>query len=122
MAGALLAFWLGWAGGARAQTTVLSEGFEGAFPSVNGWSIGDGVTNAGLVYWNDVNNAFGGVSARTGNWKGYCAGTGNAGTVDAPRYTNYMDAYMSNTLTLAAYTGANLTFWYRMPSIETGYD
>ena len=117
-----VAVWLGWGGLAMAQTYLLNEGFGTSFPAGNGWTVGDGNASAGLAYWASVDSAFGGEGTHSGNYKGYCAGVGNAGTTAAPRYTNYMDAYMSNTLSLTAYSGANLSFWYKIPSIETGWD
>lgn len=103
---------------ALAQTTVLSEGFEGAFPG--SWSTGD--PSVPGVYWKDVNNAVGTVTAHSGGWKGYCAGIGYGGTAANPTYTNNMTGFMSRSISLAGYTGANLSFWVNIPSIETGYD
>ena len=105
---------------AWAQTTILSEGFEGAFPELNVWSVGD-VPVPG-VYWNDVNNSVGTVSAHTGTWKGYCAGVGYGGTAANPTYANYMTNFMSRSINLAGYSAANLSFWVNIPSIETNYD
>ena len=118
----LAALWLVAQGSLPAQTTLLFEGFEGNFPADNGWSVGDTNPASGLAYWDDVNAAFGTVGVHSGNWKGYCAAVGNAGSIAAPHYTNNMSAYMSKTLNLAGYTGANLTFFYSIPSIETNYD
>jgi len=105
---------------ARAQTTLLFEGFEGAFPGT--WSVGDANANGSPAYWDDVNAAFGGRLPHSGNWKGYCAGIGYAGTSSAPQYTNYMTAYMSRTLDLSGHSRVNLRFWNLVPSIETGWD
>ena len=105
---------------ARAQTTILSEGFEGVFPAGAGWTVGD--TTMPGVYWDDVYTTDGTVTAHTGNWKGYCAGVGHGGTTANPTYTNYMNAYMSRSINLVGYTGANLSFWLNIPSIETDYD
>lgn len=41
---------------------------------------------------------------------------------DLHLYDDNMDAYMKRTLDLRGYTGASLTFWYKMPSFENGYD
>ncbi len=103
-----------------AQSTLLFEGFEGTFPG--SWSVGDENTNGSPAYWGKVAAAFGGGTPRSGNWKGYCAGIGYAGTTNAPRYTNYMTAYMSRTVNLSGYTRVNLRFWNLVPSIETGWD
>ncbi len=103
---------------AHAQTTLLSESFEGAFPG--SWSTGDPTQPA--VYWKDVPNTLGTVTAHTGTWKGYCAGIGYSGTAANPTYTNNMTSFMSRSLSLAGYTGANLDFWLNIPSIETCCD
>jgi hypothetical protein len=104
----------------RAQTTILFEGFEGAFPG--SWSVGDTNAAGGTNYWKDVNSSFGSITARTGNWKGYCAGILNGSVNPTNRYTNSMAAYMARSVSLAGYTGANLEFWYAIPSIETCCD
>jgi len=107
------------AAGAPAQTTIISEGFEGAFP--NTWSTGDLNPNNGLVYWKDEYNTFGSVTAHSGSWKGYCAGISNGVPVTVAGYANNQQAYMSKPMVLTGYTGANLSFWYNIPSIES-YD
>ena len=56
--------------GAAAQTTILSEGFEGNFPADNGWSVVDSNASGTTAYWDDVNSAFGGEGTHTGNYKG----------------------------------------------------
>jgi len=118
--GAVLGLALILAGSARSQTTLLSEGFEGVFPGA--WSIGDSNAGSGLVYWRDVNSAFGTVAPHTGNWKGYCAGYSNGVAVSVAQYTNNMDAYMMRSVNFAGYSGANLSFWYNIPSIESCCD
>lgn len=37
-------------------------------------------------------------------------------------YDNYMDAYMLRTVDLSGYNSPTLTFSYKMPSVEEGYD
>src|SRR5512141_2607738 len=106
--------------GAQGQTTLLTEGFEGAFPG--NWSTGDANATGTPAYWKDEPNTFGTLSAHTGSWKGYCAGIGFGGTSTAPLYQNYMQGFMSQTVNLAGYSGANLSFWYNIPSIETNFD
>src|SRR5262245_27353820 len=101
-----------------AQTTVWFEGFEFVFPDGTE-SVGDSNPSGTPAYWDDVNEAFGGEGTHTGGWKGYCAGTGNAGTPAAPLYQPFMAAFLSRNVNLAGYTGANLRFWYKIPSIET---
>ena len=83
-------------GVALAQTTLLFEGFEGIFPGT--WAIGDSNATSGLVYWKDVNNSIGSVTAHTGGWKGYCAGYTNGVAIPSnpnPQYANDMQAYMA---------------------------
>lgn len=101
---------------AEAQTTLVSEGFEGAFPAA--WSIGDANPTSGSVYWRDVNNLQGSVIAHTGNWKGYCAGYSNGIPVTATNYANDMQAFLSRSINFSGYSGANLGFWYNIPLIE----
>lgn len=66
----IFAFW-GSVGTLKAQTTILSEGFEGNFPSDNGWSVGDANSSGTPAYWDDRDSAFGGEGTRSGSWKGY---------------------------------------------------
>jgi len=101
-----------------AQTVLLSEGFEGAFPGA--WTVSDSTVPG--VYWKDEYTTFGSVPARTGYWKGYCAGIGYGGTSASPTYTNNMTDSMSQSVNLTGYNGANLQFWYNIPSIETCCD
>src|SRR5262249_19133312 len=98
----------------KAQTTLVTEGFEGIFPG--SWSTGD--PTQPTVYWKDVNNFVGTVSAHTGGWKGYCAGIGYSGPATNPAYANNMTAFMSRSINSAGFSGANLTFWLNIPSIE----
>ncbi|MDE3066782.1 MAG: hypothetical protein KGJ60_04435, partial [Verrucomicrobiota bacterium] len=119
-AAALAALALAAVSGAAAQTTLVSEGFEGAFPGA--WSTGDSNSADGIVTWKDEYTTFGSVPAHTGYWKGYCAGISNGVPVSVAGYANNMQAYMSRTINLSGYTGANLGFWYDIPSIETPYD
>ncbi len=104
----------------HAQTTFVSEGFEGVFPG--SWSIGDSNLTSGQVYWKDVNNSFGTVTAHSGTWKGYCAGYSNGVPVSIAQYANDMQAYMTTNVNLSSVTGANLSFWYNIPGIETCCD
>jgi hypothetical protein len=105
---------------ATAQTTILNEDFEGSFPSDNGWSVGDSNGSGTAAYWDDKDSAFGGEGTHGGSWKGYCAGVGFAGTATSPTYQNSMTAYMSKAINLAGYRSANLSCWYRIPSMEAG--
>ena len=116
----VLCFLLTWTGLAGAQTTILTEGFEGAFPG--SWSVGDSNPSGTTAYWDDVGWDFGGEGAHGGSWKGYCAGIGYGGTASSPTYRDYMTAYMSHSINLSGYSSAQLTFWYKIPSIESGTD
>jgi hypothetical protein len=107
---------------AQAQVTVLYEGFEGNFPGDNGWTVRDANTGGTPAYWEDVSFSFGGEGTHSGGWKGYCAGVGYAGTGSAPTYQNSMRASMSRDIDLSGYCAATLTFWHKIPSIETGCD
>src|SRR5439155_3791706 len=120
---ALLGLALGVAGNARAQTaSLLFEGFEGNFPSDNGWSVGDANATSGTAYWDDVNTFYGSVLAHTGSWKGYCAALTNGVFNSSALYPINMQAFMSKSLNFSGYAGANLDFWYVIPSIETCCD
>src|SRR6266542_3700365 len=105
----------------RGQTTILSEGFEGAFPG--NWSVGDANPTGITAYWKNVDlRSFGTPPPHGGNWAGYCAGTGYGGTTSNPTYQNYMGAYMAQNFSLAGYRSASLSFWYAVSSIQTGND
>ena len=118
---ALLLAGIWWfAASASGQTTLLTEGFEGIFPGA--WSTGDSNPSSGLVYWKDVYTLFGSVPAHSGAWKGYCAGYSNGVPVAVAGYANDMQAYMSQSVSLAGYSGANLSFWLNIPTIETCCD
>jgi hypothetical protein len=100
----------------NAQTIILSENFDGAFPGA--WTV------SGNPTWLDVNATFGGEGTHSGNWKGYCAGTAypwNSSELN-PIYAENMDATLSRTINLAGYTRVFLNFWYKIPAIENGYD
>ncbi|HKS38222.1 MAG TPA: hypothetical protein VJW76_13580, partial [Verrucomicrobiae bacterium] len=101
---------------ARGATQVLFEGFEGAFPG--SWSVGDANGVGTAAFWDDVDSAFGGEGTHTGNWKGYCAGTGFAGTTASPIYQSNMQAFMQRSVDLTPFTSGQLTFWLKLPSIE----
>jgi HYR domain/Immunoglobulin domain/Immune inhibitor A-like, MAM domain len=103
-----------------ADTVIFTEGFEGAFPGP--WSVGDNNASGAPAYWDDVNSSFGGEGTHSGNWKGYCAGIGYAGATDSPTYQNQMTSYLARTIDLSGFDAATLTFWYKIPSIESGWD
>ena len=104
---------------AGAQTTILWEGFEAAFPGE--WSVGS--SGAGPT-WQDVHAAFGNEGAHGGYWKGYCAGTAYplGSSEPNPEYTNDMVAFLARPIDLTGYTSATLSFWYKIPSLETCCD
>jgi hypothetical protein len=103
----------------RAATTNFVDGFENGLTN---WVAGDGNPSGTTVYWGLVDSAFGGEGTRGGASKAYCAAFGNGGTTAAPVYQDDMSAYLSRTVDLRGYTNATLSFWSKIPSIETGYD
>ena len=104
----------------RAQTIIFSEGFERGFPGA--WSVGDDHTTGSPAYWLDVDADFGGEGTHAGSRKGDRAGIGHAGDSANPTYQNDMSAYLSWTIDLSSHSSATLTFWHKIPSIESGYD
>jgi len=105
----------------QAQVTVFSEGFEGAFPEDNGWTVGDANAASGAgVFWEDVNAAYGGEGTHSGAWKGHCAGSKYpfGSSEPNPLYDNDMVAFMQRPIDLAPFGCAQLEFWYKIPSIE----
>lgn len=104
---------------ARAQNVIFSDSFENG---LNGWLVGDNDIDGTPSYWGIVNATFGGEGVRTGSFKAYCAATGFSGSSTAPNYRPSMAAFLLREVDLTGYTNATLSFWYRIPSIETGYD
>jgi hypothetical protein len=108
----------------RADTTILSEGFEtygsGGFSTA--WSVGDsnpaGPTGDALTYWWPCGTSFSSVAAHSGSWKCYCAGYRYAGSNLSPQYQYSMNGYMSRSINLSGYAKAQLVFWVNIPSIE----
>src|SRR6266567_1920063 len=107
---------------ARAQTTILLETFEGAFPG--SWSVGDANASGTTAYWRDLSVPFGSIGRAPDDsgYIGYCAGTGYGGSSSSPTYQDNMDGYMSRSINLSGYSSATLTFWYAIPSIESCCD
>ena len=104
-----------------AQVMLLFEGFEEVFPGA--WSVGDANDEGDEAFWRDVDlNSFGTPPLHSGDWAGYCAGNGFGGFPLAPSYQSDMAAYMRRNLDLTGLTGATLSFWYNIPSIEPGAD
>jgi len=58
---------------ACAGVTVLSEGFEGAFPGQ--WSAGTSIPGGTATTWQAVDSSFGGVGTHSGQGKCFCAGS-----------------------------------------------
>ncbi|HXJ71560.1 MAG TPA: hypothetical protein VNM37_01865, partial [Candidatus Dormibacteraeota bacterium] len=104
---------------AGARTTNFFERFEAGLTN---WIIGDADSAGTPAYWGIVDSAFGGEGTHGGGFKAYCAGVGFAGDANAPLYRDSMRAYLTRTVDLAGYTNATLTFWYKTPAIELGYD
>ena len=102
-----------------AQVVIFSEDFEGSFPASGGWTVGDTDPFGQLAYWSTVDAAFGGEGTHSGIRKAYCAGVGFGGTTGSPTYQNDMSAFMSRPINLGGLTAANLTFWFKVPSIES---
>jgi GH25 family lysozyme M1 (1,4-beta-N-acetylmuramidase) len=84
---------------AFAQTTIFSDGFEGAFPG--SWVVGNdgGITTH---KWGD-NSA----KKYTGGWSVFCADNGNN---SANTYPNSLHTTMDQSVSLIGYNSATLTF------------
>lgn len=99
-------------------TTIMSEGFEGAFPN-SLWRVSDndGVTN-GQYYWDDTN-----YKPYTGAWSAWAArGGANGLNPSIYNYPNNMRSWMVyGPFDLSNATDANLTFYYWNRS-EANYD
>jgi hypothetical protein len=104
---------------AQGATTNFFEGFEAGL--VN-WVVGDANPSGTPAYWGPVTSTFGGEATHGGAFKAYCAATGYAGSISSPAYRDYMNAYLSRTIDLTGYTNATLSFWHKIPTIESGYD
>ncbi len=95
---------------------LVSEGFEGSFPS--GWSVGDANSAGTPAYWGRVASGFAGVTSPSGGYMGYCAGYNYSTANGGPNYRNKMTAYMQRTVDLSGYGLATLTFKSFIPSME----
>ena len=100
------------------STTIINDGFEGAFPGP--WICDDADPSGTPAYWGVVTSGFGGEDAHAGSHMAYCAGVGHAGTVSSPTYQNDMDAFMTRSMNLTFHSSATLSFWYKIPSIDPG--
>lgn len=99
---------------------ILSEGFESTFPGA--WTVGDTNPLGIEAYWGNVQSGFGLESPHSGRWMGYCAGIGYGENVRTPTYQDEMSATLQQRIDLTGYSSATLSFWYKMPSVETDYD
>jgi clostripain len=92
--------------------TIMSDGFEGAFPGV--WSIYYGGTEA---YWGKDS-----YRSYTGSYSAFCAKGGSAGVDPPANYPNNMDTWMEyGPFSLADATDAKVDFWFWLDS-ESSYD
>ncbi len=87
-----------------ADTTLFTEGFEGAWPG--SWSIGDLDSNSGLDYWGD--NPY---SAHGGSWSGWCADTG-VQTATTTILSETFEGAFPGSATVGDWNSANgLDYW-----------
>ncbi len=87
--------------------TVMTEGFEGVWPST-GWSVGGNPT------WDDES-----YRPRTGSWSGYCVGSSVNPPGPYPINVNATATY--GPFSLSGCTDAELNF-YHWTKTESGYD
>jgi len=102
---------------AAVTQTLLSEGFEGVFPS-GAWSVFDnnGATG-GEVFWNDTN-----FRSYAGSWSGGCAAGGANASSPGTAYSNNMSSWMVyGPVSLSDANAASLSFRYWLNS-EQGFD
>jgi hypothetical protein len=99
-------------------TQIMSEGFEGIFPS-GLWHVfdNDGSTN-GEYYWDDTS-----YKSHTGAWSGWCAKGGMNGlNPEFNNYPNNCNSWMEyGPFNLSDATDANFSFYFWNKS-EKGYD
>ncbi len=92
----------------RTTETILSEGFEGAFPS-GSWTV------IGSPTWDDQN-----YLARTGSWAAWCADTSLNPSGGA--YSNNMNAQMKyGPFSLSGASSFSISYWIR-GNTEPNYD
>jgi len=110
-AGILLLILMAFCPKAQSQTTIFSDGFEGAFPG--SWVVGNNNANT-VAKWGD-NNA----TAYSGSWSAFCADNGSNSRTT---YDNNLNTYMQRQgVSLSGYGSATLTFKYWM-NTEATYD
>ncbi|MDI6752014.1 MAG: fibronectin type III domain-containing protein [bacterium] len=99
-------------------TQIMTEGFEGSFPS-GPWHVfdDDGSTN-GEYYWDDTL-----YKSHTGVWSGWCAKGGMNGlNPESNNYPNNCNSWMEyGPFNLSDATDANLSFYFWNKS-ESTYD
>lgn len=92
-----------------AQTTIFSDGFEGAFPG--SWVVGNNNANT-VAKWGN-NNA----KAYADSWSAFCADNGSNSRTT---YDNNLNTYMQRQgVSLSGYNKATLTFKYWMNTQST---
>lgn len=102
---------------AAATQNLLTEGFEGSFPS-GSWNVFDNNgSTGGQVYWDDTS-----YQAYAGSWSAWCADGGTNRVSPGSNYPASMDSWMVyGPFDLREATSATLSFRYWLRS-EQGYD
>jgi hypothetical protein len=94
----------------KTTVTLLTEGFEGAFPG--NWGI-----SGGSIYWDDTS-----YRHHAGSWSAWCADGGTLGQPAGGTYLNDMNTWMTyGPFNLSDATAGSMTFWLWLDS-ETDYD
>jgi hypothetical protein len=94
--------------------TIMTEGFEGAFPGV--WSIYYSASGP-ETYWDDTS-----VISHSGSWSAFCAGGGSEGVAPGENYPNNMETWMDyGPFSLADATDAKVDYYLWLDA-EDGYD
>lgn len=102
---------------AAATQNLLSEGFEGTFPSGSWSAFDNNGSTGGQVYWDDTN-----YQAYAGSWSAWCADGGTNRVNPGSNYPASMDSWMVyGPFDLRGASGATLSFRYWLRS-EQGYD
>jgi hypothetical protein len=89
--------------------TIMSDGFEGAFPGVWSIYIKEGAADA---YWDDTS-----AVSHSGSRSAFCAGGGSEGVAPFENYPNNMETWMVyGPFSLADATGAELNYYFWLDS------